>query len=208
MKKVRLLDCTLRDGGYINEWNFGVKKIENILEKLQASNMDIIECGFITGKEYNKDYSLYENATDVNKLIKHKEENTMHVAMIAMGEKEIHPKLLCNKKESYIDGIRLTFHEKEIEKAFEYGRIIKEKGYKLFMQPVGTTLYTDKKLIELIEKINELKPFAFYLVDTLGTLYPTDIQRFMYLIDHNLRKDVCLGFHSHNNLQLSFSNSQ
>lgn len=208
MKKVKLLDCTLRDGGYINNWNFGNEKIKDILEKLQAANMDIIECGFITGKEYNKDYSLYENATDVNKVINRKEEKTMHVAMIAMGEKEIDPVLLCDKKDSYIDGIRLTFHEKEIEKAFEYGRIIKEKGYKLFMQPVGTTLYTDKKLIELIEKINELKPFAFYLVDTLGTLYPTDIQRFMFLIDTNLRKDVALGFHSHNNLQLSFSNAQ
>lgn len=208
MKNVRLLDCTLRDGGYINEWNFGIEKIKSILEKLQAANIDIVECGFITGKEYNKEFSLYENATDVNKLIKNKDNKTMYVAMIAMGEKELHPKLLCDKKYSYIDGIRLTFHEKEIEKAFEYGKIIKEKGYKLFMQPVGTTLYTDKKLIELIEKINELKPFGFYLVDTLGILYPTEIKRFMYLIDHNLRKDVCLGFHSHNNLQLSFSNAQ
>lgn len=208
MKNIKLLDCTLRDGGYINNWNFGNEKIKNILEKLQAANMDIIECGFITGKEYNKDYSLYNNATDVNTVINKKEETTMHVAMIAIGEKEIHPSLLCNKKASYIDGIRLTFHEEEIEKAFEYGKIIKEKGYKLFMQPVGTTLYTDKKLIELIEKINGLKPFAFYLVDTLGTLYPTDIQRFMYLIDTNLDNNIAMGFHSHNNLQLSFSNAQ
>jgi len=208
MKKVKLLDCTLRDGGYINNWNFGESKITNILEKLQASNMDIIECGFITGKEYNKEYSLYEKATDVNNLIKHKEDKTMHVAMIAIGEKEIDPILLCDKKESYIDGIRLTFHEEEIEKAFRYGKTIKEKGYKLFMQPVGTTLYTDKRLLELVEKINELQPFAFYLVDTLGTLYPRDIQRFMFLLDTNLDKKIALGFHSHNNLQLSFSNAQ
>lgn len=208
MKAVKLLDCTLRDGGYINNWNFGSKKIKSIIEKLQLSNIDIIECGFITGKDYNKEYSLYQNADDVNNLIESKPDNVMHVAMIAMGEKEIHPSLLCEKNNSYIDGIRLTFHESEIEKAFEYGKIIKEKGYKLFMQPVGTTLYTDKKLIDLIEKINVLDPYAFYLVDTLGTLYPTDILRFLYLIDNNLKDSIALGFHSHNNLQLSFSNAQ
>ena len=208
MSKVKLLDCTLRDGGYINNWNFGHKKIKNILKKLNSSNIDIIECGFITGKPYDKDYSLYENSYDVNKLIKKTNKNTMYVGMIAIGEKEIDPVLLCDKSQTYIDGIRLTFHEDEIEKATKYGEIIKEKGYKLFMQPVGTTLYTDKMLINLIEVINELEPYAFYLVDTLGTLYPNDVSRFMYLIDKNLKKDIALGFHSHNNLQLSFSNAQ
>lgn len=208
MKNIKLLDCTLRDGGYINSWKFGNDKIKRILNKLNLSNIDIIECGFITGKEYEKDYSLYENADNVNSLIDERNKRAMHVAMIAIGEKEIDPALLCEKENSYIDGIRLTFHEHEIEKAINYGKTIKQKGYKLFMQPVGTTLYTDKKLIELIEHINELDPFAFYLVDTLGTLYPRDVERFMYLIDNNLKSNICLGFHSHNNLQLSFSNAQ
>ncbi len=208
MNEVRLLDCTLRDGGYINDWHFGQPTIKKIIRHLNRANIDIIECGFITGKEYDKDYSLYHNADDVSAVIEAEDPDCLYVAMIAMGEKEIDPQLLCDRSESCIGGIRLTFHEYEIEKAFEYGRTIMKKGYKLFMQPVGTALYSDLQLLELIEKINGLSPYAFYLVDTLGTLQPEETERLIGLIDHNLRAGICLGFHSHNNLQLSFSDAQ
>ncbi len=62
--------------------------------------------------------------------------------------------------------------------------------------------------MKLIKEVNEIKPFAFYLVDTLGILYPNDMKRFYYLIDNNLDENIIIGFHSHNNLQLSFSNAQ
>ena len=118
--------------------------------------------------------------------------------MIAMGEREIDPRLLSDKSASVVDGIRLTFHQKEIDKAFEWGKIIKDKGYKLFMQPVGTTNYTDKQFLELLERINSLEPYAFYIVDTLGVMYQKDLTRQVYLVDNNLKKDICLGYHSHN----------
>jgi 4-hydroxy 2-oxovalerate aldolase len=62
-------------------------------------------------------------------------------------------------------------------------------------------------LLRLLEDVNELKPFAFYLVDTLGSLYKNDLLRMFYLINHNLNEDIAIGFHSHNNLQLSFANA-
>jgi 4-hydroxy 2-oxovalerate aldolase len=95
-----------------------------------------------------------------------------------------------------------------MEDALEYCRQIKEKGYKLFIQPVGTTSYSDEQLIALIKKVNELQPYSFYLVDTLGLMNKDDIMRMFYLIDNNLDRSINMGFHSHNNLQLSFSNCQ
>ena len=83
-----------------------------------------------------------------------------------------------------------------------------DKGYKVFVQPVGTTSYSDEQLLQLIKHVNELQPYAFYLVDTLGLMHPNDVLRFFYLIDHNLQKTIHMGFHSHNNLQLSYSNCQ
>lgn len=76
------------------------------------------------------------------------------------------------------------------------------------MQPVGTTTYSDYELLNLIKKVNSLRAYAFYLVDTLGTLYGKELTRMLYLIDNNLSPDICLGFHSHNNLQMSFANAQ
>ena len=130
----------------------------------------------------------------------------MYVAMIQygkIGNDEITP-----YDGTSIDGIRLTFHEHEIDESFVMGKQLMDKGYKLFMQPVGTTTYSDEALLKLIARINELKPYAFYLVDTLGIMYKNDLLRMFYLIEHNLDKHITLGFHSHNNLQLSFANAQ
>ena len=64
----------------------------------------------------------------------------------------------------------MTFHKNEVEQAFEWARIIMEKGYHVFMQPVGTVFYSDIELLQLVEKINALHPYAFYIVDTLGSM--------------------------------------
>lgn len=206
--RVRLLDCTLRDGGYINEWNFGREAIRRILFGLSKSNLDIIECGFLMNRPYNPDFSLFHGVEDVYTVLPEKPKGQMVVAMIAIGEKEIDPALLSDADKGPVDGIRLTFHQHEIEKALQYGKVIMEKGYKLFMQPVGMTGYSDGDMIDLIGKINELNPYAFYIVDTLGVMYKKDLIRRVFLVDNNLKKGICMGFHSHNNLQMSFANSQ
>lgn len=59
MSKIKILDCTLRDGGYINDWKFGKKSIQNILFNLSKANTDIVECGFLTNKPYDSDCSLF-----------------------------------------------------------------------------------------------------------------------------------------------------
>lgn len=206
MSKFSVLDCTLRDGGYINNFKFGKSVIQNIIEQLGESGVDIIECGFLSSGIGDEDVSLFSNVAEIRKYIVNKRSNTMYVAMLQYGKisnEEIEP---CDSRS--IDGIRITFHEHEIEGAFVLGKQLIEKGYKIFMQPVGTISYTDEALLILIKRINQLKPYAFYLVDTLGTMYQKDIRRFFYLIDHNLDPKIVLGFHSHNNLQQAFTNAQ
>lgn len=208
MCKVNLLDCTLRDGGYINQWKFGKDTIAGILERLSISELDIIECGFLTEKTKTDDYTLFSDARQVNSYIKTPNPNTLYVAMIAIGEKEINPEKLCDASESVIGGIRLTFHMSELKKAMDWAAIIIRKGYKLFMQPVGSGYYDDSSILELIKKANHIKPYAFYIVDTLGAMREKDILHMMHIIDKNLDESILLGFHSHNNLQMSFSNAQ
>lgn len=175
MCKVNLLDCTLRDGGYVNQWNFGKETISGILERLSMAEIDIVECGFLTEKIKTENYALYGDADKVNSYIPNPNPNTLYVAMIAIGEKEIDPEKLCDASQSVIGGIRLTFHMSELKKAIEWGNTIMKKGYKLFFQPVGSADYEDESILELIKKANHLKPFAFYIVDTLGAMSEKDI---------------------------------
>lgn len=134
---VEILDCTLRDGGYVNDWRFGRKVIAAVLDKLDQAKIDIIECGFLTRMVKERDCSLFGSVADIKEMLP-QEKNSMYVAMIAIGEKELHPSELQPYDGSSIEGIRLTFHKKEILQAFEWAGIIMEKGYKVFMQPVGT----------------------------------------------------------------------
>ena len=206
MDRVNILDCTLRDGGYVNDFNFGQDILKDIIKKLTKASIDIIECGFLKSGAFDKNRSLFGSIEAIREVIDEKNTNLMYVGMIQYGE--INNEEISAYDGSSIDGIRITFHEHEIEEAFVLAQQLMDKKYKIFMQPVGTMTYTDEALLALIAKINELKPFAFYLVDTLGTMYKSDLLRMFYLVDHNLNKSISVGFHSHNNLQLSFANAQ
>ncbi len=206
MKTVKILDCTLRDGGYINDWRFGNKEIKRIIEYLEEARIDIIECGFLQDIEYDKDVSLFSSVEQIKKLIEPKTKDIMYVAMIALGDIDVDKISDCDG--SSIDGIRLTFHKNQWKEARIESRKLIEKGYKVFMQPVGTTVYSNEELIELVDLVNSVHPYAFYLVDTLGILHRNELKALFDLVGGRLLDDICIGLHSHNNLQLSFSNAQ
>lgn len=205
---VELLDCTLRDGGYVNNWEFGRHAMVSILDKLDRAGIEIIECGFLTSRPRDGDCSLFGGPEGVLPLLPQRERRAMYVAMIAMGEKELPPGRLPPRGKEGIQGIRLTFHREEADRAFAWAGAIMDKGYQVFLQPVGTAFYSDLELLRLVERVNRLKPYAFYIVDTLGSMYRSQLARQYHLLDGNLDPQVKLGYHGHNNLQLAFSNAQ
>ena len=203
---VQVLDCTLRDCGYINSWNFGAQTISNIIKSLVEAKIDIIECGFIRNSEYCMDSSVFNSMEEVSKMITPKSEASLYAIMIE-HHNNVYDKIPPFDGQG-ADIIRVTFRRNEWEEARHAISELIEKGYKVCVQPVGTTNYDDESLLKLIKDVNELKPFAFYLVDTLGVMYRHDMRKFFYLIDSNLSMSIKLGFHSHNNLQMSFANAQ
>lgn len=206
MRDIQILDCTLRDGGYVNDWRFGKNAIARIIQKLTLSGVDIIECGFLEECDYDPDCSFYNHVDQIAAFLPKDRRSTCYVAMTRLGKYPI--ECLPPYDGTSIDGIRVSFHFNEVEEGIEYCHQIKQKGYKVFIQPVGTTSYCDEELLSLIHLVNDLKPYSFYLVDTLGLMHREDVMRFFYLINHNLDKAIHMGFHSHNNLQLSYSNCQ
>jgi len=201
-----LLDCTLRDGGYINDWAFGQRRILGILGGLTTAGIDIIECGFLQDKPHSVEQALYNNVTEISSIIPKKSERTKFVAMMNSGEFDV--SRLPDSASERLYGIRVVFHMHQADAALAECRAIKGKGYSAFLQPMGTDAYSDIELLKLVEKANELDPYAFYIVDSLGIMDNKDVVRLALLIHNNLKSTVALGFHSHNNLQLSFSNVQ
>ena len=159
MSTIKILDCTLRDGGYVNDFAFTERGICKIISQLTQAGIDIVECGFLEDGNTDKDCSLYTSVERIKELLPVDHGNTMFVAMACYGEYDLGQ--LSDYDGTSIDGIRVTFHYNEIEGALEYCRQIMAKGYKVFVQPVGTTSYTDEQLLELSKGGNELEPDSF-----------------------------------------------
>ena len=209
MNSLKVLDVTLRDGGCVNDFNFGQTYMEKILTALESSGVDIIEIGYIDeNKGSVSGRTQYINEQVISEcILKHKKPGVTYVAMMDYGKfnvDNLHPHTDCN-----IDGIRMAFHKKNRFDIIELGRKIISKGYKLFIQPMITLRYSDSELLELINIMNQELPGAsgFYIVDSFGEMRPNDMARILNLVDHNLLPAMTLGFHSHNNLQLSYSNA-
>lgn len=205
---IKILDCTLRDGGYVNNWDFGKNLATKMLTSLDKSGIEYTEIGFLQDTEYNPEKTLYNEISQINNIIPDNQMlNTKIVAMIVCGK--FNEKKLVSKKDNIkLDVIRVTFKKHEINTVFNYLKKIKECGYELFVNPTNIESYSDKELLNILEKINKLQPRVFSIVDTNGVLKEKDILRLTYFIDNNLDRNIALCFHSHNNLQLSFSNAQ
>lgn len=202
---IQILDCTLRDGGYINNWEFGQKHIMSIFEQLKESNVDIIECGYIKGNvELSLDKTVYPDVMNIKP--KEASQSIVYVAMINYGEFNI--ELLKPCSPNTVDGIRVVFRKQDWEQAIEYAEKVADKGYKVFIQPMATINYSDIELLSLISKVNSFNPEALYIVDSFGVMNKKDLLRLFYLFDNNLNQSVKIGYHAHNNLQLAFSNAQ
>lgn len=199
MSTIRLLDCTLRDGGYCNNWTFGYDNIQKIIDGLVEANVDIVECGYISQKqEYNRDRTQFVSFEDVGRFIPNDREGKIFVGMINYGEFNIDDIPVCDG--TSVDGIRITFHKKNRIAGLEFCKKVKEKGYKIFIQGMVSLAYSDEEFIDLIHRVNEFEPYAFYIVDSFGMMKGKDLIRLFYTVEHNLKKTIHIGFHSHNNM--------
>lgn len=207
MSKIRLLDCTLRDGGYVNDWKFGHDNLVGIFERLVDANIDIIEVGFLDDRRpFDIDRSIMPDTASVGKIWgKADRKQAMVVGMIDYGTCDIANIQPCS--ESYLDGIRVIFKEHLMHDAMDYCRQIKELGYKVFAQLVSVTTYTKDTMLDLIELVNDVKPYAVSMVDTYGLLKPKTLLEYYEILDENVCPEVQIGFHAHNNFQLAYANA-
>jgi len=196
----------LRDGGRIIDCAFGEKSIRNIVRNLTEAKIDIVEVGFLRDRITYKSGSTF--FTDINQIAPYLERRTetTYVAFTDYGMFDYDTLPVCDG--TSITGIRVGFLQKDMGNAFSAMRTVKEKGYKLFIQGINSLSYTNGTLMDIIKSANEIEPEALGIVDTYGAMYADDVERLFNLVHDNLEPGIAIGFHSHNNYQLSFSHAQ
>ena len=206
MNEIKLLDCTLRDGGYVNDWAFGSDNIVNIFERLVSANIEIIEIGFLDDSRcFDPDRTIMPDCNAVNLIYDGLDKGeSIIVGMIDFGHCCIENIIPCD--ECFLDGIRVIFKKHLMKDAIEFCQEIKNLGYKVFVQAVSITSYSDDEMLLLLRLVNELKPYAFSIVDTYGLLHKNNLMHYYNYADEYLDVSVGLGYHSHNNFQLAYAN--
>lgn len=214
MCEIKLLDCTLRDGGYINDWNFGEEPIRDMIELLEKSKVDILELGFFKDEPYFPNRTVFNNAGQLAALIAPKKPGLMYTAMIEVVD-PTPLDMLAPCADDTVDAIRVviwkTKHTPDgrevdaLQEGFDYCKGIVERGYKLCVQPARVDQYTDEEFIAMVRQFSTLNPMALYVVDSWGTQYTHQLLHYMKLADQNLPKNVGLGYHGHNNMMHAFA---
>lgn len=203
MKTVKLLDCTLRDGGYINNWEFGKDAITDITRKLEKTNIEILELGFLKNEPYDKNRTVFNDISQVKKLIGHKKPGINYAVMVEV----VNPLPLENLAPADEEGpdiIRVIVWKRMLQEGFEYCKGIVEKGYKICVQPARVSQYSDDEFISMINLFKQLNPLAIYVVDSWGTMYKDQLLHYLKLADENMSPDIAVGYHGHNNMMQAF----
>lgn len=207
MGVLKVLDCTLRDGGYCNEWRFGNRNTKTIAASLVEAGIDIVELGFLTNRvSYDPDVTKYNDFAQMAAMIPEDRAGKLFVCMVNYGEYRLEDMPNCDG--TSVDGIRVAFHKRDRYQALEFCRGIQEKGYKVFIQAMVSLNYTDEEFLELIRLSSDFMPYAFYIVDSFGVMKRRDLMRLFYNVEHNLAHGIAIGYHAHNNMQLAYSNAQ
>lgn len=206
---MKLLDCTLRDGGYYTNWNFDTQMVQDLITNLDLAGVDIIELGYkspVKGGKYRKcnDRFIWEvlghrlpvNAElafmiDAKDFIKG---SSLDYSLIddIIHEKDQSPFTVC----------RLAIKHSEIDNALEIGKIIKDKGYSLIVNLMGISTLSDQEIKDF-GKFTDLEPEALYFADSYGNLEPNDVRRLTSLFREF---NIAVGIHTHDNLGLAFAN--
>lgn len=200
---ISLLDCTLRDGGHIVAGKFGEEVIRNTIESLVEAGVDIIEVGFLWDQVYGTDTARYYSIEDVKRVLpKYKGKSKFSLMADFIDLEHLEP------YDGTIEFIRLSFKRWRLDWGLKTAKILMDKGYKVFINPVNNNVYSDKEYIEVLEKVNQLHPYGFSIVDTFGVMRVRDLSHRYYLVENNLLPDITIGVHLHENLGLAFSLAQ
>jgi 4-hydroxy 2-oxovalerate aldolase len=204
MNNITLLDCTLRDGGYVNDWMFGRKEMQEIVPLIGSSGVDYVELGFIKQEDYNREQAQFNHVDQITELLYPAKEKLSAIVEIGYGYPVTS---FPERSEKTIDLVRVIMWKRSLKEGFEYCKELRKKGYEVGIQATRTEQYSDKEFTEFVQMFSELSPRGIYIVDTFGLLTKDELLKYANIADTNLGENIALGYHAHNNMQQAFSNA-
>jgi 4-hydroxy 2-oxovalerate aldolase len=203
--KMKILDCTLRDGGYYTNWDFDQNLVKDYLSSMNSLPVDYLEVGYRSkpmpgylGKYFYCPISVLEDlkAKSNKKLV------------IILNEKDVRAEdaeELLNPIKGLVTMVRMAVDPKNFKRALGLGKKVKSLGFEVAFNVMYMSTWKEEKgFIELLTRVDEIADY-FYMVDSFGGVYPGDVKDTIILVRSKTK--VKLGFHGHNNLEMALANT-
>ena len=208
-KEIKVLDCTIRDGGLMNNHLFADDFVRSVFRAVNNSGVDYIELGY---KADENQFSRAEygpmkfcSEKDIENAINGQERKSKISVMVDIGR--VDSSSIVPKSESHVDMMRVASYVKDIDKAIDLANKIKLKGYEATINLMAVSHARERELDEALMQVEkECEVDALYLVDSFGALYSEQISHLAKKYK-SLMPSKEIGIHAHNNQQLAFANT-
>ena len=207
-KEIKVLDCTIRDGGLMNKWQFSKELVKGVYDSCVKAGIDYMEIGYISSEDQfpRTEFGPWKFCAedDIREIVGDNNTNTKLSVMADIGRikfDDIRP-----KSESVIDLFRVACYDYQIDKAIELAHHVMDKGYEATINLMAVSKVSNRALEQVLEDVAKSRVGTFYLVDSFGSLYSEDIHHLLQQYISALPGKT-IGFHGHNNTQLAFANT-
>jgi 4-hydroxy 2-oxovalerate aldolase len=214
MSKLKILDCTLRDGGYYTNWDFDSDLVKKYFKAVASVDIDYVEIGLrsLENKSFKGAFAYCKE--EYLKILKIPKKLAGKIGVMVNASEfckddisvaEAVEDLFPDNQESIITLVRIAAHHYELEKAFKAIKILKAKGFKVGLNLMQISERSDEEIISVSKDISQSNLDVFYFADSMGCLFPQDINRIVKLIRQSYKGEI--GIHTHDNMSNALANS-
>ena len=208
---IKVVDCTLRDGGLVNNFNFSDEFVKDLYRTNIKAGVDYMEFGYKASKEIfsKEDYGKWKfcEEEDIRAVVGNNDFDLKIAVMTDVGRTDYKNDIL-KKEDSIIDMVRTATYIHQIPAAIEMIQDAHDKGYETTVNIMAISKVREDELTKGLEILAECDVDAIYLVDSFGAFYPEQMRRltdmYMEVAEKHGKK---IGIHAHNNQQLAFANT-
>ena len=209
--EIKVLDCTLRDGGLVNDFFFTDDFVKDLYQANIQAGVDYMEFGYKASKsmfDVNK-FGKWKfcNDKDIREIVGDNKTDMKISVMADVGRCDFRKDIVA-KKDSPIDLVRIATYINTIPAAIEMIEDCTKKGYETTVNIMAISKSNEVDIDAALELLCKSSVGCIYLVDSYGSLYPEQVRRladkYMEVADKYGKK---VGIHAHNNQQLAFANT-
>jgi 4-hydroxy 2-oxovalerate aldolase len=209
--EIKVLDCTIRDGGLMNDHKFDDGVVKAVYTACVDAGIDYMELGYKASQKIivpgEHGVWKYCREEDLRRIV-NDNPTSLKLSVMADAERTDYHEDILPKKDSVIDMVRVATYISQIPTALEMVKDAHDKGYETTINLMAVSTVRDHELNEGLELLAQSEAQSIYVVDSFGVLYSEQVQQLVrkYLgYCKAAAKEV--GMHAHNNLQLAFANT-